>query len=178
MLYAGRRAPPTPSRENSAKRGQAHHLGGANTRFFEDESAVAFFAPLNIHTAGIGVQRDSTRGEDVPDAGYGSDEYVASDETGQPYHPNLLTFRWGRMLDVLGIEQVRLQDARHSCAIPATPRSQGQPQQVRFRDSRVRGKAASPPVRQPAASQPPTDSCACYLLPKTRSNKAVSPFDL
>jgi hypothetical protein len=26
--------------------------------------------------------------------GYGSGEYVASDETGQPYHPNLLTFRW------------------------------------------------------------------------------------
>lgn len=26
-------------------------------------------------------------------AGYGSDHYVASDETGQPYHPNLLTFR-------------------------------------------------------------------------------------
>jgi len=27
---------------------------------------------------------------------------------GQPYHPNLLTFRWGRMLDGLGIERVRL----------------------------------------------------------------------
>lgn len=49
-------------------------------------------------------------------AGYGSGEYVASDETGQPYHPNLLTFRWGRMLDELGIKQVRLHDARHSCA--------------------------------------------------------------
>src|SRR5262245_38754195 len=30
-------------------------------------------------------------------AGYGSGEYVASDETGQPYHPNLLTFRWGKL---------------------------------------------------------------------------------
>ena len=49
-------------------------------------------------------------------AGYGSGEYVASDETGQPYHPNLLTFRWGRMLDGLGIGRVRLHDARHSCA--------------------------------------------------------------
>ncbi|MBV5244193.1 site-specific integrase [Mycolicibacterium sp. PAM1] len=49
-------------------------------------------------------------------AGYGSGEYVASDETGQPYHPNLLTFRWGLMLDGLGIERVRLHDARHSCA--------------------------------------------------------------
>jgi integrase len=49
-------------------------------------------------------------------AGYGPGEYVASDETGQPYHPNLLTFRWGRMLDDLGIKRVRLHDARHSCA--------------------------------------------------------------
>src|SRR5690242_12174278 len=36
----------------------------------------------------------------------------------QPYHPNLLTFRWGRMLDELGISRVRLHDARHSCATP------------------------------------------------------------
>ncbi|HKI39616.1 site-specific integrase [Mycobacterium sp.] len=48
--------------------------------------------------------------------GYGSGDYVACDETGQSYHPNLLTFRWGRMLDGLGIERVRLHDARHSCA--------------------------------------------------------------
>jgi integrase len=47
--------------------------------------------------------------------GYGSDDYVARDEMGQPYHPNLLTFRWGRMLDGLGIERVRLHDARHTC---------------------------------------------------------------
>jgi integrase len=48
--------------------------------------------------------------------GYGSGEYVASDEAGVPYHPNLLTFRWGKLLDDLGIERVRLHDARHSCA--------------------------------------------------------------
>ncbi|MGO9732755.1 tyrosine-type recombinase/integrase [Mycobacterium sp.] len=48
--------------------------------------------------------------------GYGSGEYVASAETGQPYHPNLLTFRWGHLLDDLSIERVRLHDARHSCA--------------------------------------------------------------
>jgi integrase len=48
--------------------------------------------------------------------GYGSSEYVASDETGQPYHPNLLTFRWGQLLDGLKIPRVRLHDARHSCA--------------------------------------------------------------
>jgi integrase len=49
-------------------------------------------------------------------AGYGSGEYVASDETGQPYHPDLLTSRWRRMLDELGIKRVRLHHARHSCA--------------------------------------------------------------
>ena len=48
--------------------------------------------------------------------GFGSGEYVASDEQGIPYHPNLLTFRWGRMLDGLKITRVRLHDARHSCA--------------------------------------------------------------
>ena len=48
--------------------------------------------------------------------GYGPGEYVACDETGEPYHPNLLTFRWGKLLDGLGIKRVRLHDARHSCA--------------------------------------------------------------
>lgn len=48
--------------------------------------------------------------------GYGSAEYVASDEAGQPYHPNLLTFRWGKLLSDLDIDKVRLHDARHSCA--------------------------------------------------------------
>jgi integrase len=33
-----------------------------------------------------------------------------------PYHPNLLTYRWGKLLDDRGIERVRLHDARHSCA--------------------------------------------------------------
>jgi integrase len=47
---------------------------------------------------------------------YGPGEYVAGDETGQAYHPDLLTSRWRRMLDELGIERVRLHDARHSCA--------------------------------------------------------------
>jgi integrase len=39
--------------------------------------------------------------------GFGTGEYVAADETGQPYHPNLLTFRWGRMLEDLKIKPVR-----------------------------------------------------------------------
>ena len=41
--------------------------------------------------------------------------WLACDETGQPYHPNLLTFRWGRMLEGLKIKRVRLHDARHTC---------------------------------------------------------------
>jgi len=49
-------------------------------------------------------------------AGYGPGEYVACDETGQPYHPNLLTFRWSKLLEDFKIEHVRLHDARHSCA--------------------------------------------------------------
>lgn len=47
--------------------------------------------------------------------GYGSGEWVACDETGQPYHPNLIYWRWGKMLDGLGIKRVRLHDARHTC---------------------------------------------------------------
>ncbi|TWS29018.1 site-specific integrase [Tsukamurella conjunctivitidis] len=47
---------------------------------------------------------------------YGPGEYVACDEAGQPLTPATLTFRWGRMLDGLKIERVRLHDARHSCA--------------------------------------------------------------
>jgi integrase len=48
--------------------------------------------------------------------GYGPGEHVACDEAGQPYHPDLLTSRWRRMLDQLDIKRVRLHDARHSCA--------------------------------------------------------------
>jgi integrase len=48
--------------------------------------------------------------------GYGAQDYVAADETGQPYKPAVLTWRWGAMLDTLKIEHVRLHDARHSCA--------------------------------------------------------------
>lgn len=47
--------------------------------------------------------------------GYGPGEHVACDETGQPYHPNLIYWRWGKMLDRLKIKRVRLHDARHTC---------------------------------------------------------------
>jgi integrase len=42
--------------------------------------------------------------------------YVAVDEFGKPYHPNLLTFRWGKLLKDLKIPAARLHDARHTCA--------------------------------------------------------------
>jgi integrase len=48
--------------------------------------------------------------------GYASGNFVACDESGLAYHPNLLTFRWGRMLDTLEIKRLRLHDARHTCA--------------------------------------------------------------
>ena len=48
--------------------------------------------------------------------GYSVNDYVAVDEAGEPYHPNLLMFRWGKLLDELKIQRVRLHDARHSCA--------------------------------------------------------------
>ncbi len=47
--------------------------------------------------------------------GYGEGGYVACDELGQPYHPNLLYYRWGQMLKTLKIKTVRLHDARHTC---------------------------------------------------------------
>jgi integrase len=48
--------------------------------------------------------------------GYGAGEYVAVDESGHPYRPAVLTWRWGAMLDSLKIKRVRLHDARHSTA--------------------------------------------------------------
>lgn len=50
-------------------------------------------------------------GEDYVDSGY-----VACNEGVEPLTPATLSFRWGRMLDGLGSERVRLHDARHSCA--------------------------------------------------------------
>jgi integrase len=53
---------------------------------------------------------------DLSQEGLRPGEYVAADAAGQPYRPSVLTWRWGAMLDGLGIERVRLHDARHSCA--------------------------------------------------------------
>lgn len=46
--------------------------------------------------------------------GYGTGEHVACHATGEPYHPNLIYWRWGQMLDGLKIKRVRLHDARHT----------------------------------------------------------------
>ena len=46
---------------------------------------------------------------------YHDDDHVACDEFGKPYNPNLIYYRWGRMLKTLGIKPVRLHDARHTC---------------------------------------------------------------
>jgi integrase len=47
---------------------------------------------------------------------YGGGEYLCSDETGNPLHPDAITSRWQKLLSDLGIGYVRLHDARHSCA--------------------------------------------------------------
>jgi integrase len=46
---------------------------------------------------------------------YGPGEHVACEEGGHPFHPNLICWRLGKLLDALKIPQVRLDDARHSC---------------------------------------------------------------
>jgi len=47
--------------------------------------------------------------------GYHGGDWVARDETGQPYYPGSLTDRWRRLLKDMQIEHVRLHDARHTC---------------------------------------------------------------
>lgn len=41
---------------------------------------------------------------------YRASGYVAVDEEGQP-SPNTLSFRWGRMLKLAGVQHIRLHDA-------------------------------------------------------------------
>lgn len=42
--------------------------------------------------------------------------YVVRLPTGEPVHPNLLTFRWQKVLKSAGLKKIRLHDARHTCA--------------------------------------------------------------
>jgi integrase len=49
-------------------------------------------------------------------AQYRGGEYVASNQLGEPLHPDAITSRWEKLRKGLGIPPVRLHDARHSCA--------------------------------------------------------------
>ncbi|MBY4108179.1 site-specific integrase [Rhodococcus fascians] len=47
---------------------------------------------------------------------YQESEYVVRLPSGQAVHPNLLTFRWKKILESAQLRHVRLHDARHTCA--------------------------------------------------------------
>ncbi len=47
---------------------------------------------------------------------YEETAYVVRLPSGQPVHPNLLTFRWRKILESAELRHVRLHDARHTCA--------------------------------------------------------------
>lgn len=47
---------------------------------------------------------------------YQESEYVVRLPSGQAVHPNLLTFRWKKVLESAQLKHVRLHDARHTCA--------------------------------------------------------------
>nr|WP_176457450.1 MULTISPECIES: site-specific integrase [unclassified Rhodococcus (in: high G+C Gram-positive bacteria)] len=57
------------------------------------------------------AQEKLTLGEHYQDS-----DYVVRLPTGLPVHPNLLTFRWKKILESAGLKHVRLHDARHTCA--------------------------------------------------------------
>lgn len=64
-----------------------------------------------LRAARTGQQRERL----AAGSAYRGGEYVASDELGQPYTPSQISDAWARMLSRLGIERVRLHDARHTC---------------------------------------------------------------
>lgn len=47
---------------------------------------------------------------------YQETDYVVRLPSGLPVHPNLLTFRWKKILQAAELRHVRLHDARHTCA--------------------------------------------------------------
>ncbi|MFC8178707.1 tyrosine-type recombinase/integrase [Rhodococcus sp. NPDC057297] len=49
-------------------------------------------------------------------ADYDETPYVVRLPSGHAVHPNLLTFRWGKILENAKLRHVRLHDARHTCA--------------------------------------------------------------
>ena len=46
---------------------------------------------------------------------YQGSGYVVVNEAGEVLTPNLLTFRWAKMLKAAGVRHIRLHDARHTC---------------------------------------------------------------
>ncbi|WP_412475216.1 tyrosine recombinase XerC [Gordonia sp. LUNF6] len=46
---------------------------------------------------------------------YQGGEHLACDEFGKPYHPDKLSRDWREMIKALGVDRVRLHDARHTC---------------------------------------------------------------
>lgn len=47
---------------------------------------------------------------------YADNDYVVCNEAGEPYHPSTLTKLWNAAIKDLDVPQVRLHDARHTCA--------------------------------------------------------------
>lgn len=47
---------------------------------------------------------------------YADNGYVVCNEAGEPYHPSTLTKLWNAAIKDLDVPQVRLHDARHTCA--------------------------------------------------------------
>jgi integrase len=43
-------------------------------------------------------------------------DYVVCNEAGEPYHPSTLSTMWQGTIKHLAVPQVRLHDARHTCA--------------------------------------------------------------
>jgi len=47
---------------------------------------------------------------------YAGLDYVVCNESGEPYHPSTLSTMWQAAIKDLEVPQVRLHDARHTCA--------------------------------------------------------------
>jgi integrase len=46
----------------------------------------------------------------------GGGEHVVVDDAGRPYHPDTLSDFWRELCSAAKVRQIRLHDARHSCA--------------------------------------------------------------
>ncbi|MHC9291988.1 tyrosine-type recombinase/integrase [Mycobacterium sp. LTG2003] len=73
--------------------------------------------PLPEHLAATFRTAKATQAQDRLRLGeaYQASGYVMVDESGAPLTPNLLTWRWGKMLKAASVRHIRLHDARHTC---------------------------------------------------------------